>query len=160
MTQNPGYKIGFSSFATLRPKHCVLPAVSGPHNVCVRTVCENTKLMIMRLQNINQEMTNVDYFVRKIVCENAYENCYLNICSKCPDSEIIPELLKTVLEQNLVQEMIYRKWTTTDRAEMKTFKVTAEKFVRKFIICLKKYKVHNFIAKAQSSCLTLQCSRG
>ena len=31
----PDQKIGFSKFAELRPKHCVLAGASGTHSVCV-----------------------------------------------------------------------------------------------------------------------------
>ena len=34
----PDRKIGFSKFAELRPKHCVLVGASGTHSVCVCTV--------------------------------------------------------------------------------------------------------------------------
>lgn len=42
----PHLKIGLSSFASLRPKWCVLPGASGSHNVCICTYHQNTKLMI------------------------------------------------------------------------------------------------------------------
>ena len=34
----PDHKIGFSKFAKLRPKHCVLAGASGTHSVCVCTI--------------------------------------------------------------------------------------------------------------------------
>ena len=155
--RHPTYKIGFSSFASLRPKQCILPSAPGTHNVCVCTICENTKLMLVGLQRINQdgnsEMNHVDYFIKKIVCQNPSTNCFLNKCEECPEPESISELLNNFLEGNLVEEMIYKKWKTTDRAEMIVVKVTVENFIKNFIICLKKFKAHNFIAKAQSSYL-------
>lgn len=39
-------KIGFSLFATLRPRHCILAGASGTHTVCVCSVHQNVKLMI------------------------------------------------------------------------------------------------------------------
>jgi hypothetical protein len=41
----PGAKIGFSKFAELRPKQCVLAGSSGTHSVCVCTTHQNMKLM-------------------------------------------------------------------------------------------------------------------
>jgi len=38
-------KIGFSKFAELRPKECVLDGSSGTHSVCVCTLYQNMKLM-------------------------------------------------------------------------------------------------------------------
>ena len=37
----PDRKIGFSKFAELRPKHCVLAGASGTHSVCVCTIHQN-----------------------------------------------------------------------------------------------------------------------
>ena len=41
--QFPVEKIGFSRFAELRPKRCVLAGASGTHVVCVCTIHQNTK---------------------------------------------------------------------------------------------------------------------
>lgn len=43
-------KIGFSTFAALRPKHCKLLNASGSHNVCVCTIHENVDLMLHSLK--------------------------------------------------------------------------------------------------------------
>ena len=40
--QNP--RVGFSSFCSLRPKHCVLAGSSGTHSVCVCTHHQNPTL--------------------------------------------------------------------------------------------------------------------
>ena len=43
----PKEAIGFSKFAELRPKHCVLAGVSGNHSVCICTYHQNVKLMMI-----------------------------------------------------------------------------------------------------------------
>ena len=40
-------KIGFSKFAELRPRYCVLAGASGTHSVCICTIHQNVKLMIL-----------------------------------------------------------------------------------------------------------------
>ena len=40
-------KIGFSKFAELRPKECVIAGSSGTHSVCVCTTHQNVKLMMV-----------------------------------------------------------------------------------------------------------------
>ena len=45
-TSNPEKKIGFSTFAALRPKWCVLAGASGTHSVCVCKYHQNPKLMV------------------------------------------------------------------------------------------------------------------
>ncbi|PSN43647.1 hypothetical protein C0J52_16667 [Blattella germanica] len=154
--RNPSHKVGFSSFASLRPKYCVLSGTPGTHNVCVCTICENLKLMVICLQKVNQGGSinmNVKYLVQKIVCQNSSANCYLNRCEVCPGSKNVSEWLTLFLEQNLVDELVYKKWKTVDRADIITVKLNAEAFIHNLIINLQKFKIHNFIAKAQSSYL-------
>lgn len=43
----PETKIGFSAFASLRPKHCVLAGGSGTHTICVCSIHQNIKLMML-----------------------------------------------------------------------------------------------------------------
>ena len=50
--ENPDIKIGFSSFATLRPAHCVLEGAGGTHSVCVCLIHENMKLIALGNQII------------------------------------------------------------------------------------------------------------
>ena len=39
-------KIGFSTFAILKPKDCVLEGASGTHSLCVCTIHNKVKLMM------------------------------------------------------------------------------------------------------------------
>lgn len=44
--EQPDIQVGFSTFASLRPKECVLAGASGTHSVCVCPIHENFKLML------------------------------------------------------------------------------------------------------------------
>ena len=151
--RNPGTKIGFSRFSSLRPKYCVLAGAAGTHNVCVCTICENTKLMFTSLKNLKHEsdnsFTELSDLVHKIICLDSSPDCYLNKCEKCPADVMLVETLTNLFQVNLIEEIIYRKWKTTDRAEITLIKASPPNF----IINLKKYKSHNFVAKAQSNYL-------
>lgn len=155
--RNPGTKIGFSRFSSLRPKYCVLAGAAGTHNVCVCTICENTKLMFTSLKNLKHEsdnsFTELSDFVHKIICLDSSPDCYLNRCEKCPADIMLVETLTNLFQANLIEEIIYRKWKTTDRAEITLIKASPPNFIHNFIINLKKYKSHNFVAKAQSNYL-------
>ena len=54
--KHPNLKIGFSKFAELRPKECVLAGAGGMHSVCVCTIHQNIKLMFIgaKLQTITK----------------------------------------------------------------------------------------------------------
>jgi hypothetical protein len=43
---HPGVKVGFSKFASLHPRNCVMAGASGTVSVCVCTICQNVKLML------------------------------------------------------------------------------------------------------------------
>ena len=45
--RNPALKVGFSRFAQLRPRECILAGASGTHTVCVCQIHQNAKLMIV-----------------------------------------------------------------------------------------------------------------
>ena len=46
-SENPDFPLGLSTFASLRPKQCVLAGSSGTHCVCVCPTHENMRLMIL-----------------------------------------------------------------------------------------------------------------
>ena len=46
----PTETVGFSKFADLRPKHCILAGASGTHSVCVCTIHQNVKLMMLSVK--------------------------------------------------------------------------------------------------------------
>lgn len=46
-SEYPGVQIGFSMFAALRPKNCILAGATGTHTVCVCAIHQNVKLMMM-----------------------------------------------------------------------------------------------------------------
>ena len=66
---------------------------------------------------------------------------------------MLVETLTNLFQANLIEEIIYRKWNTTDRAENTLIKASPPNFVHNFIINLKKFKSHNFVAKVQSNYL-------
>lgn len=44
--ENPDLQVGWTSFAHLRPRQCVLAGAGGTHSVCVCPMHENVKLAI------------------------------------------------------------------------------------------------------------------
>ena len=50
----PDKRIGFSKFADVRPKHCVLAGASGTYSVCVCTIHQTVKLMMVGGKSASQ----------------------------------------------------------------------------------------------------------
>lgn len=48
-----GFKVGFSTFAILRPIQCVFVKSAGTHTVCVCTIHQNVKLSILGIKFVN-----------------------------------------------------------------------------------------------------------
>jgi hypothetical protein len=49
---HPGVKVGFSKFASLRPRNCIMTGASGTHSVCVCTIHQKCEVNVGSLQNI------------------------------------------------------------------------------------------------------------
>ena len=77
-------KVGFSTFAALRPKNCVLAGSSGTHSVCVCTYHQNPALLISALDLPGLTCNDLlDY----AVCAVRERNCKMQACAECPGEE-------------------------------------------------------------------------
>ena len=71
--KNPGITIGFSKFADLHNKNCILVGASDTHSVCVCTIHQNVKLMIIGCKlsqlTVNHQYSLKTYqdFIAKII---------------------------------------------------------------------------------------------
>ena len=121
--QHPGIKVGFSKFAELRPKECVLAGATGTHSVCVCTIHQNVKLMMEggRLAALtNGWFTDYKDCLAAIQCESPEYDCAVGKCAECPGAELLREELEAVMEENGVETVHYNQWTNTDRANLET----------------------------------------
>ena len=154
---NPTEQIGFSKFAELRPKHCVLAGASGTHSVCVCTIHQNVKLMIIgaKLPNLTvfEDTPTLTYHhcLAKMICNPPLPNCYLNKCSCCPGISKLKEQLVKSLDDDMIDSVVYKQWLSVDRSTLETLSATSEKFVERFCEKLELLLTHSFIATQQSS---------
>jgi hypothetical protein len=86
-------------------------------------------------------------------CSPPNEDCQKNICTQCPEEDVLQEDLQDILERNMIDAITYNQWLTTDRCNFNTVTSTADEFVEKFVSSLKKLKIHDFVAHQQSSFL-------
>lgn len=155
--ENCGVKVSFSKFAMLRPKNCVLAGASGTHSVCVCQLHQNPKLMleafnVNSLQNRDNEVVFSDYksMHKLMICEAPTEQCYLRICSKCPGSDGLRGILTELFDDNNIDTITYKQWTSTDRSTLETIIKSTEEFVDTLVDSLVNLLTHSFIAKQQS----------
>lgn len=111
---NLNLKIGFSKFAELKPKWCILAGPGNPHTVCVCIKHENKKLMT-KLITPNISLKDL---LSLGVCNVENENCMLSHCENCPGFTDISEIIKSCIDE---EEMVtYKQWVTVDRADLIT----------------------------------------
>lgn len=87
--EHPNLKVGFSKFAQLRPKWCVLAGPHGTHTVCVCSIHQNVKLMISgaKLPHSYKDLLSM------MECNIDSEACMLDTCTEYPGIEAIRHLL-------------------------------------------------------------------
>ena len=66
-------KIGFSNFALLQPKWCILVCATNTHNVCVCTYYQNVKFMLIAMNS----PTDYKQIMKLCVCNLENDDCML-----------------------------------------------------------------------------------
>ena len=151
---HPSVKVGFSTFASLRPKECVLAGSSGTHTVCVCTHHQNTKLLFIgsKLSVLSHgAFTHYRHCLAAIMCNPPSIDCYMSNCKQCPGTNKLKEKLQQIMDNNMIDNIQYQQWTTTDRSNLITTIEQVDEFLEYFMEMLNKLKQHDFIAKVQTN---------
>ena len=162
---HPNGKVGFSKFAELRPKHCVLAGASGTHSICVCTIHQNVKLMIIgaRLPFLSKdgEMQLDTYHscLAQLICNPPLPRCYLGCCQCCPGISKLKNYLQKLLEENMIDEIVYKQWISVDRSSLESICNTCDEFVESFCEKLNILLFHSFVAKQQAK-FYVDCKSG
>ena len=142
-------KIGFSSFALLRPRHCVLAGSGGTHSVCVCTYHQNPKLQLGALG-----IPTLDYrkVMGKSVCDTSNRICMLHICKNCPGENGIKEFLQNLEDMEDVPDDIrFKEWVTVDRTQLEDRVLPFDEFLDTVSKSLYKLTRHHFVAETQAA---------
>ena len=155
--KHPEQKIGFSKFAELRPRHCVLAGASGTHSVCVCTTHQNMKLMMQSIKlgelttSNGRSLQTYQHCISQAICNPPLPSCYFGTCKYCPGFASLEEVLRSVLDDNLIDYVSYKQWVSVDRSTLETFSKPADDFVEFFFEKLKLLIPHSFVATQQAS---------
>ena len=142
--------MGFSKFAELRPKWCVLAGSTGTHSVCVCSIHQNAKLLVSA---IDWEITYKD-LMGKIVCNASNKECMMHRCEKCPGRVALQKFLDEEMdEMEPDEEFHYSQWDTTDHATLNTITTTSEEYKELLIDSIDNLTRHSYLAKAQAKYL-------
>ena len=153
----PEAMVGFSKFAELRPKQCILAGANGTHVVCVCTYHQNCKLMLEAIDIMTLTKDSScplkDYkdCLAQLMCTNPTPACHLDECVHCPGVKPLSRELKRLLSDSVVETVEFRVWQSTDRCTLATEKLPTDDFVDLLVDRLKTLKTHHFIAREQSA---------
>lgn len=155
----PDNKIGFSKFAELRPKECILPNGKGTHNVCVCTIHQNFKLALENsgiLKDNPLELADPSYisYVTILLCDEKTPDCWLMECEKCSDSEVLLHMFEEKLERYFEEKgqdnVTIHQWVNTDRSNLDIKTLPVEEFIELLFDLLFRLRDYHFIAKDQT----------
>lgn len=148
----PDLKVGFSKFAELRPRECILADAAGTHTVCVCKIHQNFKLMMDALKDISNQISIQTYedVLREMTCEKFEHNCQLRKCNSCPGFEGISIELGKAFEVNNIKSLEFLQWTNTDRSSIETVNKDTHTFIEMLKADASVLLTHNFIAKSQN----------
>ncbi|CAJ1061238.1 uncharacterized protein LOC119727986 [Xyrichtys novacula] len=153
---HPDVKVGFSKFAELHPRQCVLAGSSGTHSICVCTTHQNIKLMFTGCKSdsvTKGEFKHYRHCLAAIQCNPPRIECFFGKCLQCPGTDRLREKLERNMQEDMIAQIQYKQWTSTDRSNLETRVQTVPEFMESFESSLCKLLLHDFIAKQQVSCL-------
>ena len=139
-------KIGFSSFCSLRPKHCVLAGSSGTHSVCVCTYHQNPTLQLNAIGQVGIRLEDV---MAKAVCSLDNADCMLRKCTQCPGKEAVIEFVKSMPALEDKEEIRFKKWVSVDRCTLQEVIEPVEEFVESFSSSVIQLLRHHYVSKSQ-----------
>lgn len=122
-SDNPGCIIGFSKFASLRPKECVLAnSTHGIHTTCVCVYHQNVKLIFDSMKNqFNLREFNIENYrdlMDLLLCKEISDECRLNQCLKCPGidgiredrEESLRDLFFGIIDEDMIGTISFKQW--------------------------------------------------
>ena len=89
-----------------------------------------------------------------VICENNISNqtatCYVGKCENSPGIEKLKTYLKTVFEENDIEELTYSQWVSTPITTLKNLVDKTCKFIDYFCEIIEKLLLHAIISSQQS----------
>ena len=148
MSLAPG--VSRTSFSELRPQYVLLKS-SMPHRVCVCLHHENVRLLIQPLAKYvaHGVCSDLQTFTNTLVCDVTNETCMFSKCRTCRT------YFDDKIKANVVDstgKIQWEQWTNKHgRTEKEEFEGTVEDCLNHLSSLVRKYLLHVFVKRAQSS---------
>ena len=147
--KNPGIKVGFSKFCSLRPKWCILTDAPGTHSVCV---CSHHQNAVLLVSAVDWDFTYKD-LMKVLVCDTTRLECMVHRCDKCPGKAALTELLSEQLSTEEEDSITFQQWQSTDRPTLVAHTASVQEYIAYVVQAIDQLTGHSFIAKCQSTYL-------
>lgn len=152
--QFPENKIGFSTFAKLRPPECILTGSSGTHTVCVCMRHENIELCLRAVKALPmmKESSLSQMIHNYLICKTPTAQCFFLECDKCPDLSEFSHKLLDEITSFPVEEIKFKNWIKIESRYqlVESCMSSPEDFVETFSNLLNGFLPHFFITKVHS----------
>lgn len=113
--ENPNVKIGFSTFASLKPLECLTSIdANGIHCVCVCTYHQNVELCCNALKEIRPDLDEPRKCMDRMLCANPKYACHMLTCKNCPGAEVIHDTLTDFFLDHEIDEITYKQWLSSE----------------------------------------------
>lgn len=110
----PNEKVGFSKFASLRPKQCITALeTGGTHYTCVCCHHQNVKLVFDSVNKYFKLESYRDLF-DKYTCAEKSQKCHLNECYDCPGATAVMDFVRQIMEENVIENVMYKQWRNNE----------------------------------------------
>ncbi|XP_047125875.1 uncharacterized protein LOC124807717 [Hydra vulgaris] len=138
------FKVGLTSFALLRPKHCVLAGKSGTHTVCVCIHHQNPNLMVKAFKN---ELKLKELMALAVCSLENKELCFTSV-------KTVPEKKELKKFNDLVgdsaNEITYKQLLKTDRYSLETIVKNLDEFLEELTNNLYELTKYYYVSKSQT----------
>ena len=99
----------------------------------------------------NIPLKTYNHCLAQNICNPPQPACYLSACTPCPGISELKERLRSLTDDNLVDNIVHKQWVSVDRSTLETISKSSDNFVDDFCEKLEILLPHTFIAKQQSS---------
>ena len=106
-------------------------------------------MMNKRTANEKIPLKHYSHAIAKTMCNPSLPSCHLGDCTECPGREPLREMLERCFNEEEIEEIEFKQWTTTDRSTLQTIMQSTDEFIESFLDKLETPRRH-FIAKQQS----------
>ena len=99
------------------------------------------------------EFKHYRHCLAAIQCNPPRVECFLGECLECPGTGALQDKLETYMQDNMIDHLHYKQWTSADRSNLETVFQTVADFLASYEASLQRLLLHDFIAKQQATYL-------